>query len=53
MPEGMIRTCPSCGKKNRILYARLDKEARCGSCAKALPPPSDPAPAPAEEVTRG
>jgi thioredoxin 2 len=42
MPEGMIRTCSSCGKKNRILYSRLDKEARCGSCGTALPPPSEP-----------
>jgi thioredoxin 2 len=42
MPEGIIRTCPSCGKKNRILYSRLDKEARCGSCGTALPPPAEP-----------
>ena len=42
MPEGMIRTCPSCGKKNRILYSRLDQEARCGSCGAALPPPAEP-----------
>lgn len=42
MPEGMLRTCPSCGKKNRILYSRLDQEARCGSCGTALPPLSEP-----------
>jgi thioredoxin 2 len=42
MPEGTIRTCPSCGKKNRVLFSRLDKEARCGSCGAVLPPPSEP-----------
>ncbi len=42
MLEGLIRTCPSCGKKNRILYSRLDQEARCGSCGTALPPVSEP-----------
>jgi thioredoxin 2 len=42
MPEGLIRSCPSCGKKNRVLYSRLGGEARCGSCGTALPPPSEP-----------
>jgi thioredoxin 2 len=42
MANGMIRTCPSCGKKNRVLYSRLGKEARCGSCQAALPPPAEP-----------
>jgi thioredoxin 2 len=38
----MIRTCPSCGKKNRIQYSRLNEQARCGSCGTTLPPPSEP-----------
>jgi len=42
MSEGIIRTCPSCGKKNRILWSRLDKEARCGSCGTALTPIAEP-----------
>ncbi|MFY9826768.1 MAG: thioredoxin [Thermoanaerobaculia bacterium] len=42
MAEGMIRTCPSCGKKNRIRYSRLNEQARCGSCGTALPPSSEP-----------
>jgi len=42
MLEGLIRTCPSCGKKNRVLYSRLDQEARCGSCGMALPPVAEP-----------
>jgi thioredoxin 2 len=42
MAEGIVRTCPSCGKKNRIRYSRLDERAHCGSCGSALPPPSEP-----------
>jgi thioredoxin 2 len=42
MPEGLIRTCSSCGKKNRVLYSRLGGEAKCGSCGTPLPPPSEP-----------
>jgi thioredoxin 2 len=42
MPEGLIRDCPNCGKKNRILFSRLNKEAHCGACGTVLPPPSEP-----------
>ncbi|HEX3555347.1 MAG TPA: thioredoxin [Thermoanaerobaculia bacterium] len=42
MPEGIIRTCPSCGKKNRIRFSRLEATAKCGSCGAPLPPPSEP-----------
>jgi thioredoxin 2 len=42
MPEGIIRACPACGKKNRVLFSRLGAEARCGSCGTALPPPAEP-----------
>ena len=42
MSEGIIRDCPSCGKKNRMLFSRLGTEARCGSCGTALPPPAEP-----------
>jgi thioredoxin 2 len=42
MPEGLIRACSSCGKKNRVLYSKLGEEARCGSCGTPLPPPSEP-----------
>jgi thioredoxin 2 len=38
----MVRDCPACGKKNRVLYARMGEEARCGACAAALPPPAEP-----------
>ena len=42
MPEGLIRACPACGKKNRVLYSKLGEEARCGSCGTPLPPLSEP-----------
>jgi thioredoxin 2 len=40
--NGIIRSCPSCGKKNRLLYSRLGAEARCGACQAVLPPPAEP-----------
>ncbi len=42
MSEGIVRACPSCGRKNRVLYGRLGEEARCGSCGEPLPPPGEP-----------
>ena len=44
MPDGIVRTCPSCGKKNRLRYASLGEPARCGNCGATLPPPSEPLP---------
>jgi thioredoxin 2 len=38
----MIRTCPSCGRKNRIGAAHLASEARCGACKTALHPIAEP-----------
>jgi thioredoxin 2 len=40
--QGIVRLCPSCGKKNRVLWSRLGEEARCGACRAALPPPAEP-----------
>jgi thioredoxin 2 len=34
----MIRTCPSCGAKNRVPAARASHRATCGRCKGALPP---------------
>ena len=42
MPEGIIRACPACGKKNRVLYAKLGEQARCGACGTALPAVAEP-----------
>jgi thioredoxin 2 len=32
----MIRTCPSCGKKNRIPARHLADQGRCGACKAVL-----------------
>jgi thioredoxin 2 len=42
MSEGIVRSCPSCGRKNRVLWSRLDREARCGACGTALTPIAEP-----------
>jgi thioredoxin 2 len=42
MSEGIVRSCPSCGKKNRVLWSRLDQAARCGACGAALTPMAEP-----------
>ena len=34
----MIRSCPSCGKSNRIPGSRLHQTAKCGACKTPLPP---------------
>ena len=52
----MIRSCPSCGKKNRIPAERLTDEARCGACKATFPPldaPVDADPSLFDEVVRG
>lgn len=38
----MIRSCPSCGKKNRIPAAHLADTGRCGACKSPLPPLAEP-----------
>ena len=42
MSPSIVRTCPSCGRANRVLFSRLDAEAHCGACRTALPPPAEP-----------
>jgi thioredoxin 2 len=41
-PQGLIRACPACGKKNRLLVSRLGAPARCGACGAELPSPAEP-----------
>jgi thioredoxin 2 len=38
----LIRTCPSCGRKNRIGAANLASEARCGACKTPIHPVAEP-----------
>ena len=42
MNQGIVRACPSCGKKNRVLWSKLGQEARCGACGTALTPIAEP-----------
>jgi len=41
-PKGLIVSCPSCGKKNRLSFDRVGAEHRCGECKAAIPAPSSP-----------
>ena len=38
----MIRSCPSCGRKNRIPGARLTDTVKCGACKTPFPPMAEP-----------
>jgi thioredoxin 2 len=38
----MIRTCESCGQKNRVAASHLADLGRCGACKAELPPVSEP-----------
>jgi len=38
----MIRTCRSCGQKNRVSAAHLTAHVRCGRCATDIAPVAEP-----------
>jgi thioredoxin 2 len=40
--RGVIVSCPSCGRANRLAFEALDKTTRCGHCKHALPAPAAP-----------
>jgi thioredoxin 2 len=40
--QGVIVSCPSCGRSNRLRYNALGKASRCGSCRANLPSLSEP-----------
>jgi len=40
--ESMIRSCPSCGVKNRVAANHLSDVGKCGRCQAALPATSVP-----------
>jgi thioredoxin 2 len=40
--EGVLVQCATCGQTNRLRYASLDKESRCGKCKSALEPARTP-----------
>ena len=40
--RGIVVSCTSCGKKNRLAYARLGQAVRCGQCRQPLTAPGVP-----------
>jgi len=42
MSFSSVRTCPGCGKTNRIPTAHLTDAGRCGACKAVLPPQAEP-----------
>jgi thioredoxin 2 len=40
--RGLIVACPDCGQKNRLAYARLGEDVRCGKCKQTLKAPGEP-----------
>ena len=45
----IIRSCPVCGKPNRVPAKHLADTGRCGACKSPLPPMAGPIEASAEE----
>ncbi len=40
--RGVLVSCPSCGRKNRLAYDRLSDAVRCGQCKTPLGAPAEP-----------
>jgi thioredoxin 2 len=40
--RGVVMSCASCGRANRLGFRNLHKEARCGQCHTPVPPISTP-----------
>lgn len=40
--RGIILNCPACGTANRIVYAKVSQQGRCGSCKADLPLIAEP-----------
>lgn len=47
--RGIILPCPACDSANRIAYARLGQQGRCGTCKAELPFPALPVVVSSEE----
>jgi len=41
-PKGLVVSCPSCGKGNRLAFDQLDRAHRCASCKADIPAPDVP-----------
>ena len=44
--RGVVVSCASCGRANRLAYRTLDKEAKCGQCHAAVTAVATPVDAP-------
>ena len=40
--KGIVVACSSCGQRNRLPFAQLGRETRCGKCQTPLAPPAEP-----------
>ena len=40
--RGLVRACPNCGQRNRLLYERLGHTFRCSRCHTELSAPAEP-----------
>ena len=40
--RGVVVSCPSCGRSNRMPFSAVNKTVRCGSCKGNLAPPAAP-----------
>lgn len=40
--DSVVRTCPACGRSNRVPLAHLVDTGRCGACQAPLPPLAEP-----------
>ena len=40
--RGLVRACPQCGRRNRLLYERLGQKFRCSQCHTELQQPAEP-----------
>ena len=40
--RGIVATCASCGRKNRLVYEHLDRQVRCANCKASIPLPAEP-----------
>jgi thioredoxin 2 len=45
--RGVVLTCPSCGRRNRVPFGR---QAKCGQCGTPLPDPSEPVEVPSADA---
>ena len=45
----VVRSCPSCGAKNRIPAKHMADTGKCGACKAALPPVDEPVAVGSEE----